>query len=390
MKLSERWLTALRWVLIVVGLLGVALGLAKPWSAQLLYLLPYLTFATVGWLLTTRRPENAEGWLFLGSWGLFGLFGLADFAVARAVETGNLTSWWGWTGAWMTNWIWPLLLVMSTTLPLLVFPSGFASVRWRWVGVATVVFAGFAALCGIVSPVLQFQTPAMTVANPLAPGFLADAGPSDDWLLRNLALLGVAVTAVLAATSVVVRARRARGVEKVQFRWVAFAVALLAIMLVLLTLPWLADTTLLGTLGWAVALSLLPAAVGVAILRFRLYEIDRIISRTTSYVLVTGILLLVYVVVVWTVPQLLPESGALAVAAATLCAAALFRPLLSRVRSAVDHRFNRARYDAEHTVDAFASRLRDEVDPDVVTKDLLQVVETTVVPEHTSLWLRAR
>jgi hypothetical protein len=143
-------------------------------------------------------------------------------------------------------------------------------------------------------------------------------------------------------------------------------------------------------LSEAVALTFVPVACGIAILRYRLYEIDRVISRTASYVLVTGALLGVYVLVVTTVGQLLPESNALAVASATLAAAALFRPLLSSVQRVVDHRFNRARYDAERTVDAFASRLREEVDPDVVTVDLLQVVERTVVPEHASLWLRAQ
>jgi len=230
----------------------------------------------------------------------------------------------------------------------------------------------------------------VVLSNPLSPAFMSDWGFSDNWLARNLGLLGMAVTAVLAAISLVLRTRRATDVERVQIRWVSFAGALMATLLVIENLPKVAfsDTTLAGAIVWAVLLSLLPAAMGAAILRYRLYDIDRIISRTTSYAMVSGLLLATYAVVATGLSMLLKNSPALAVAAATLTAAAIARPVLSRVQVIVDRRFDRSRYDAVRTVDAFGIRLRHEVDTNQVTGTLVQVVDQTLQPSTVSLWLR--
>jgi hypothetical protein len=146
---------------------------------------------------------------------------------------------------------------------------------------------------------------------------------------------------------------------------------------------------ILQTALFSFGLNAIPVAIGIAVTRYRLYEIDRVVSRTTSYVVVTGFLVAVYAATVTAVSRLLPgTSSSFAVAAATLAAAALFRPVLTRVQRTVDHRFNRGQYDAQQTVDAFAGRLRDEVDPDEVSADLLAVLSRTVEPRGVALWVK--
>jgi peptidoglycan/LPS O-acetylase OafA/YrhL len=184
--------------------------------------------------------------------------------------------------------------------------------------------------------------------------------------------------------SVALRWRRSSGIERLQLRWFLAAVVAVAIGF-LLTFH---NSGANAAFGFTV--SLIPIACGVAILRYRLYDIDRIISRAASYAIVTGVLLVTYALVVTSVTRLMPDASTLAVAAATLSAAALARPLYRRVQQAVDRRFNRARYDAQHTVDDFGARLRHEVDTDLVAGDLLGVVRLTLQPAGVALWLRGR
>jgi hypothetical protein len=200
-----------------------------------------------------------------------------------------------------------------------------------------------------------------------------------------------ALTIVAAAVSLVVRFRRARGVERQQLRWVAFVAAMVPVaVLVGVTASLIggpaADpvvTFVAGTISW-----LVPFALGAAALRYRLYDLDRIISRTLAYGLLTVLLGLGYAAVVLGLGRLLPEASSLAVAAATLAVAALFQPLRRRVQGLVDRRFNRRRYDAGRTVDAFSARLRDQLDLDALHGELLAVVDQTVQPTRASLWLR--
>jgi len=191
-----------------------------------------------------------------------------------------------------------------------------------------------------------------------------------------------------AAVCVVLRFRSSRGVERQQLRWVAAGVAA-AVAGLLISLP--------GGLGFAPgwisnlvfpALLCPPVAVAVAVLRYRLYDLDRVVSRTLTYALLTVLLGLGYAAVVLGLGRLLPEGSSLAVAAATLAAAATFSPVRRRVQAAVDRRFNRRRYDATGTVEAFAARLRDQVDLDALHTELLAVVDQTVQPTRASLWLR--
>ena len=181
----------------------------------------------------------------------------------------------------------------------------------------------------------------------------------------------------------ILRFRASRGVERQQLRWVA-AGAAIAVLGV--TVP-LGD--LRGTWVDPLVILCVPVTVAVAVLRYRLWDLDRLVSRTVTYALVTALLIIPYVLVVPTASKLVEGSGSLAVAAATLTVAALFQPLRRRVQELVDRRFNRRRHDAARTVQGFAIRLRDQVDLDALNRELLAVVDQTMQPTRTSLWLRS-
>jgi hypothetical protein len=205
-----------------------------------------------------------------------------------------------------------------------------------------------------------------------------------------VSLAGSGLAILAAAWSLVVRFRRARGTERQQLRWIALAAMLtVAALLVLgsLLAAGISDPVLLGW-ATAVCITLLPLATGAAILRYRLYDLDRIISRTLAYGLLTAILGLGYAGVVLGLGRLLPQGSSLAVAAATLAVAALFQPLRRRIQAAVDRRFNRRRHDAARIIEAFSARLREQIDLDSLTGELLAAVDQAMQPTQASLWLR--
>jgi hypothetical protein len=237
------------------------------------------------------------------------------------------------------------------------------------------------------------EPPLQSVTSPLAVGL--SAGPPSlrllDVVVGGLFSAAFSLAIVAAALSLVVRFRRARGVERQQLRWVAFVAAMVPVaVLVAVTASLIggpaADpvvTFAAGTISW-----LVPFALGAAALRYRLYDLDRIISRTVAYGLLTVLLGLGYAVVVLGLGRLLGQDSSLVVAAATLAVAAAFQPLRRRVQGLVDRRFNRRRYDAGRTVDAFSARLRDQLDLDALHRELLAVVDQTMQPTRASLWLR--
>jgi hypothetical protein len=193
----------------------------------------------------------------------------------------------------------------------------------------------------------------------------------------------------VAALCIVLRFRSSRGVERQQLRWVAFGAAASVVgPLLALGLAALGVLPSEDAFSWPLLLSV-PLSIAVAVLRYRLWDLDRLISRTVAYALVTALLVLPYRVIVPVASRLLEGSGSLAVAAATLAVAAAFQPLRRRVQTLVDRRFNRRRYDAARTVDAFAARLRDQLDLDALHGELLGVVDRTMQPAAASLWLRA-
>jgi hypothetical protein len=228
------------------------------------------------------------------------------------------------------------------------------------------------------------ESPLASVRNPFAIPGLASAG----MVVAGVASPAIALTMAVAAASLVRRFRRSRGSERQQLRWLALAAAL-APPVVLATAAAIA-TDNLTLAGWAIGLylALLPLAIAAAIARYRLYDLDRIVSRTLTYGLLTLLLGVGYAAVVLGLGRLLPEGSSLVVAAATLATAAVFQPARRRIQRAVDRRFNRRRYDADRTIAAFSSRLRDEVDLDTLSGELLTVIEQTMQPTRASLWLR--
>jgi hypothetical protein len=192
----------------------------------------------------------------------------------------------------------------------------------------------------------------------------------------------------VAAGSLVVRFRRARGIERQQLRWVALAAALMLLAVPVVLAPVAPEIPILVNWAPAVWVVVLPVAVGAAILRYRLYDLDRIVSRTLAYGLLTLLLGGGYAVVVLGLGQLLERDSPLVVAAATLAVAAVFQPARRRVQAVVDRRFNRRRHDTTRIIEGFGTRLRHQVDLDTLTADLLAVVDQTMQPTQTSLWLR--
>jgi hypothetical protein len=193
---------------------------------------------------------------------------------------------------------------------------------------------------------------------------------------------------VVGAGSLVARFRRARGVERQQLRWLALAAALTGAGAAVVGVGMAMGAMAVPLFAVGVCLALLPLATGAAILRYRLYDLDRIVSRTVAYGLLTVLLGLGYAVVVLGLGRLLPEGSSLVVAAATLAVAAVFQPLRRRIQQAVDRRFNRRRHDAGRIIEAFGARLRDQVDLDTLTAEVLAVVDQTMAPKRASLWLR--
>jgi hypothetical protein len=358
---------------------GITAGMFVAFAAVVLAL---ASSVAVGAVLASRRPRHPVGWLLLGV-GLAVALGVLVESYAKyglVVRPGSLPgarylagfAVVSFTVVWLACAGFVLLLTPTGTLP---------SPRWRW-------WARLAAAAPVLAVVGSAVQP-----DPLAPDWYGNplAVPA---LYRLLAVPGVvAIVVVLGsvlvgAASLVLRFRRARGVERLQLRWLALAAALAAgLLLVALVAGYLSlDPVVLTCLSLCVAL--LPLATGAAILRYRLYDLDRIISRTLAYGLLTVLLGLGYAAVVLGLGRLLPESSSLAVAAATLAVAALFQPARRRIQGAVDRRFNRRRHDADRIVAAFAAGLRDQVDLRTLHGELLAVVEATMQPTRASLWLR--
>jgi hypothetical protein len=269
---------------------------------------------------------------------------------------------------------------------LLLTPSGsLPSPRWRWwARLAAAAPVGFL-LALAVGPGLVIP-PYDEVIDPVSVPALASAVAAVIAVSFTIAIGGLTV----GAWSLVVRFRSARGSERQQLRWVAFAAALTvppaAVVLFSVVVDTTATVVVLVALG--VCMALLPLVIGAAILRYRLYDLDRIISRTLAYGLLTLLLGGGYALVVLGLGQLLGRESSLVVAGATLAVAAAFQPARRRVQAVVDRRFNRRRYDAARTVDAFAARLREQVDLDALSAELLAVVDQTMQPTMASLWLR--
>lgn len=338
--------------------------------------------AVVGGLLATRRPANPIGWLLSGCGLIVSVFFVTFQLGVFNGRTGALADV-GLAAAWLGHWLWWPALGLFLTYTLLLFPTGhLPSPRWRLpVAAATLAVA----LITVLLAVLPLPLSATGRPNPLGWPVLAAAVPGADAAGRLL----VPALAALSLTALVGRYRRATSIERQQLRWVLSAVAFVLLVLVSLQVSGLPGGVRIGLLFAAVAT--VPTAITVAVLRYRLYAIDRIVSRAVAWTLLTGLIVGVYLVAVLAGTRalaLVGASGDLAVAAATLTAAAAFRPARRRIQAIVDRRFNRAHVDAARTVAAFRRRLHAEADLSEVARDLAATTTAAVQPGGVALWVR--
>jgi hypothetical protein len=352
----------------------------------------YPPYAGIGALLALRRHRNPIGWLLIAlSWTFLFAF-QPTTATAAALQAGiapPLEIIMAWSSAWLPTSGFLLLLVI-----MIIFPAGrMPKDRWRWPAIAAIMAAAFAVILAALVPTFKVTVDGQAVTLPNQFTFLPDDSPWD-WLTEAYPYPVFVGLLIAGAGSMLVRAGRATGPERQQLRWVvaAFAALACAIPFGFAVLIVFGDRA--ADVAWLPALAsftLPPIAIGIAILRYRLYDIDRIISRTIAYGLVSAIVAVVFggvVVFLSTALSSLAEGQTVAVAASTLAAFAVFQPVLRRVRRGVDMRFNRARYDAERTVADFSARLRDEVDIATVARDLDTTVQGAVKPASLRLWIR--
>jgi hypothetical protein len=347
-------------------------------------------YITLGLIIAWRRPSNVLGWIFIWA-GLFGTLSQdASFyalAVYRVHQAGLP---FGWV-ALLAQPGWAPMIVLFG-LAVLMFPDGRPpSERWRWVpwaylGLGLLWIAG--AITLTIDAIIRHTTQVDSGGNLL---LLSGVNRSAGWwnVVQVLFFGLLAVSWLGSVAGQVASYRRSSGERRQQLKWLVTGAVVVVVILGLKValsavhgIPAVAED-----IGEAIALLALPLAMGVAIFQYRLLDIDRIVSRTLSYTIVTGLLVGVYAGIVILATQVISITTQVAVAASTLAAAALFNPLRRRVQRTVDRRFNRARYDADAAIAAFASRLQDAVDIDSVRDDLTGVVRQALEPAHMALWL---
>jgi hypothetical protein len=359
-------------------------------AENLLFSLLYATFAGVGALLASRKPENSLGWIFLwiGIGANLGNAASSYGVYALRTVPGALPG--GEWAAWAGSFLWPTAIV-SILLLLVLFPSGRPHARpERWLLRAAVVAIGGLSLGGFVLKPGRLDVAGLDIPNPLGVESLTAVLP----VLELVGAVLIPVVALASVAMLVVRSRRAVGVVRQQLRW--FGYSALAMFSINFVFANLLKTFVPSTRGWvgnlafALGLAMIPLGTGVAILRYRLYELDLIVNRTLVYAVLTGVLASAYLAIVVVLQSFSPvgTDSDLAVAGSTLAVAALFRPLRARIQTFIDRRFYRRRYDAGETLAEFSTRLRDQVDLGALTTELVQVVRSTMQPSHASLWLR--
>jgi hypothetical protein len=341
-------------------------------------------FAVVGALLVARRPGNLIGWI-LSVASLVVLASALETYAAYVMTTRGRPDWLAVVGAWVNSWYWLVFLALVFVYLPLLFPDGRLPSR-RWLSVAVVPGIGLVPMVvlGALVDTLRGQDIDYRIDNPIGIEGLAHV---EDllviWVLGGFFVFG----SLGAVASLAVRFRRSGGIERQQLKWFLFVAAPVPIA------PFLDSLSgILGALAFAWVLLGLPVAIGIAVLKHRLYDIDLVINRTLVYGSLTAMLALVYFGGVAGLQRLLSplvgEGNGFAIVASTLLIAALFQPLRRRVQGFIDRRFYRRKYDAQETLLGFGARLRDGTDLEALSDDLVGVVRETMEPEHASLWLR--
>jgi hypothetical protein len=371
--------------LAFTAVLAVANGNVADGHVILLYLPAFTAFMVVGALVVARRPANTIGWLFsaIGLLALGGTLAGEYSHYAYVTQPGALP--FAVAAAWYGSWAAYPIFGLTFTFTLLLFPTGrLLSPHWRPIAWLAAIGITANSVLAALQPTLRLEYEGRTIPNPIGISGL----PRPEQSAVGAVLTGLfVVVSLTACASLVVRFRRARGMERQQLKWFAYAAALMVTSnAVGALLPFSGDP------GAALTIALLPVAAGIAILRHQLYDIDRLINRTLVYGLLTAILGLGYAGAVLLLGQLFggvtEDPPSWAVAGATLAVAALFQPARRRIQAVVDRRFNRRKYDAAKTVEAFSARLRDELDLDTLSAELLAVAHQTMQPTTAALWLR--
>jgi hypothetical protein len=390
---GKRW-TWVVWSMLAVSAVALACtallaglnGTLADDPVALVYLPTFTAFMAVGALVVARRPGNVIGWLF----SAIGLLALGASVAGEYSQYAYVTRPggppFGPVAAWYLAWAAFPVFGLTFTYLLLLFPTGrLLSPRWRPIAWLAGIQITAASVLAALQPRLPLEGQSRTIANPIGISRL----PDPEQGAVGAVLIGLFVAVSLAACgSLVLRFHRARGEERQQLKWVAYAAALMVVSTVVVgaLVPGGSD------LAVALTVALVPIAAGIAILRYRLYDIDRIINRTLVYGLLTALLVGVYAGAVLVLGQLFGGAGrdlpSWTVAGATLAVAALFQPARRRIQQAVDRRFNRRKYSATKTIEVFSARLRDQIDLDTLSTELLAVVDQTIEPTRASLWLR--
>ncbi len=371
-----------------VAALAVSVADHKASNAGLI-LVPTTMFAAVGVVVARRQPANPIGWLLILVSLFENMYDLATAYVAFNHWLGHGLNLSATTALWFENSFWDLGLMVG--LPaLLLFPDGIVpSRRWRatlWLyvvgGVLVVASQCVAATVLVRFHNLQVDGNGQPVGTPKTSGFVT-------FLSSGVAVLIVLPLLVLWVIHLAARFRQSSGVLRQQLKWSTLG-ALVLVIAIAVSVPLGNDKSAVAQVLSSLCTALFgafPLGLGLGILRYRLYDVDRLISRTLSYTVVTGLLIGVYVGIVVLTTNVLSFSSPVAVTASTLAAAALFNPIRTAAQRLVDRRFNRAGYDAETTVAAFSARLRDAVDLETVRVDLLAVVSQAVEPAHAAIWI---
>ena len=397
MKATVKALVALQFALgcAVAAYAASAMLLAgRPGALALVILLAaYVPYAGVGSVLVVRRPRNLIGWVLLGIGWAFALSFLPIDATVPELQTLTASPLQE-AIVWFTELSVSLIFALIATLAFS-FPTG-RVVEGRWRPFALLVLA---LIWGIV--IFSAFWPVLTIEPVTGAGFVEIPNPIgllplqilDVRLLPDVIATVLPLILVASIVAIAGRFAGARDLERLQLRWLVAAFGAIVVA-VISGFPIFALFDPAGVIAWvpaSVAFMLPPFAIGIAVTRYRLYEIDRLISRGLSWGVLSGLLLAVYagaILLLQTVLGGVIQGQTAAVAASTLLAAALFQPLRRRVQIAVDHRFNRARYDAERTATDFAERLRDEVDLATVSGDIVGLVDTALHPTKIGVWIR--
>jgi len=367
---------------IVFALLDHAAADSGP-LLQILFLAIPLSFSAVGGLLTVRRPENSIGWLCLAIGLLWSIEG-AGFTFATWAGNSGRPEAAEWVGLLGSLWL-PAVGLIGTHLALRLPGGSLLSPRWHWYSRFCTVVIVLVGVLVLTEPGRVAEVPG--TENPLASESLQSLGPL--FLLVPLSVFG-------AIWSLVRRYRRAGGVERLQIRWIALGGVFFLVAVLTAFIPTLlgaAEGSASGVVEgvFYVAYSAIPVAIGISVLRYRLYDIDVVINRTLVYGALTATLAAIYlgsVLLLQLLLRPLTEDSNLAIAVSTLAVAALFRPARVRIQAGVDRRFFRRKYDAARTLERFGAHLRDEVALDSLSAELRAVVADTMQPAHVSLWLR--